>query len=266
MKKVIKKFLPPIVLDLFKKSKKFGFFGNFQSWPEAFQNSSGYDTPVILEKVKNSLLQVKSGQAIYERDSVLFDKIQYSWPVLTALLWISSKTSGSLNLIDFGGSLGSSYFQNIGFLNHLKDLRWNVVEQEDFIKYGKKYFEDEHLKFYEKIEDCLKDQNPSTILISGTIQYLEKPYYFLELIMSSNFEYIIFDRTTFLENEDRLTLQKVRPGIYEASYPAWFLNHSRFLEILSKKYRLVADFDSLADKIDLGDKIAFEKGFIFRLK
>ena len=253
-----------IIKTLFKKHKKYGFFGNYKNWQQAVNNSSGYDSQIILEKVKNSLTKVKNGQAVYERDSVLFSKVQYSWAVLSSLLWISSQKDNRLNLIDFGGSLGSSYFQNRELLKHLKDLKWNIVEQKSFMEYGKKYFEDENLKFYESIDECLNTNKPDLILISSSIQYLEEPYIFIEKIISYEFEYIIFDRTTFLKNEDRLTVQKVPPSIYDASYPAWFLNETKFLKLFKEKYKLISDFDSLAGKINLEDATAFEKGFIFK--
>jgi len=47
---------------------------------EAMELSTGYDSERILGKVRDSLLKVKRGEAVYERDSVLFDKVQYSWP------------------------------------------------------------------------------------------------------------------------------------------------------------------------------------------
>jgi putative methyltransferase (TIGR04325 family) len=264
IKNFIKNITPPIILKLVKGKSKYGFFGNYKTWQEVQADSKGYDDKEILEKVKNSLLKVKNGEAVYERDSVLFDEIQYSWPVLSSLLWVASQNDNRLNLIDFGGSLGSSYFQNIGFLKHFKELRWNIVEQKNFVECGKKYFENDKLKFYEKIDDCFKETKPNAILISSVIQYLEKPYDFLKKIANNGFEYVIFDRTTFLENNNRLTLQKISPRIYDSSYPAWFLNEKKFLDILLQHYKLVADFDSLAGEIDLGDIKAFEKGFIFQ--
>lgn len=116
LRQVIKKVTPPIFLDIFKrKISKYGFFGNFSTRKDAVNASTGYNSDEIIKKVKESLLKVKSGEAIYERDSVLFDKINYSWPLLAGLLWIASQKADRLNLIDFGGSLGSSYFQNRKF-------------------------------------------------------------------------------------------------------------------------------------------------------
>ena len=54
-----------------------GFFGNYITWEQARKECSGYDTDVIFAKVKAALLKVKTGHAAYERDSVLFDTIQY---------------------------------------------------------------------------------------------------------------------------------------------------------------------------------------------
>jgi putative methyltransferase (TIGR04325 family) len=266
IKAIIKKICPPLIIGFFKRKSKFGFFGNYKKWQDAKIQVKGYDSPIILEKVKNSLLKVKQGLAVYERDSVIFDKKQYSWPILTALLWIASKNKNQLNVLDFGGSLGSSYFQNKDFLEHLDKLEWNIVEQNNFVKCGKENFEDNLLKFYYTIGECLNKTKPQVFFASSVIQYLEEPYNFLKRLLDYGFEYIIFDRTTFLANTDRLTIQKVRPGVYNASYPAWFLNEKKFLEIFKAKYNLIADFDSLWGQIDLGDTMAYEKGYIFAKK
>lgn len=267
MKDIIKKIVPPIIFDLFRPAKKYGFFGDYQSWAEALKDSKGYDAPDILEKVKNSLLKVKNGEAIYERDSVIFSKIEYSWPVLTGLLWTASLNENRLDVIDFGGSLGSSYFQNRNFLAHVQGLKWSIVEQEKFVECGKKYFEDDQLKFYRSIEESLKSGRANVLLISSTIQYIEDPYSLLDEILKNKFDVIIFDRTTFIQGKDRLTVQKVPPRIYDASYPAWFLNKEKFLGKFKKDYNLITEFDSLGGEIQIGKgankDTAFEQGMIF---
>lgn len=85
--------------------------------------------------------------------------------MLASLSWIASQEGNRLNLINFGGSLGSSYFQNRKFLLHLKELKWNIVEQKKMVECGKKYFENEHLNFYYNLVDCTKEQNPDLILL-----------------------------------------------------------------------------------------------------
>ena len=167
-KLVVKEIVPPFfwkILKKLNKSEEYGFFGDYSSWEEALKDSVGYDSDIILEKVKNSLLQVKEGKAIYERDSVLFDKIEYSFPVLAALLKIALENDGKLSILDFGGSLGSSYYQCKDFLGDIKELHWSIVEQPNFVECGKQYFENDRLKFYEDIETCLKYQKPDVIAV-----------------------------------------------------------------------------------------------------
>jgi putative methyltransferase (TIGR04325 family) len=262
LSQVIKKITPPIFLDIFRRRiSKYGFFGNFLTWKDAVNASTGYNTNEIIKKVKHSLLKVKSGKAIYERDSVLFDKIHYSWPLLAGLLWIASQKGNRLNLIDFGGSLGSSYFQNRKFLLHLKELRWNIVEQKKMVECGEKYFENEYLKYYFNLDDCIKEQNPDTIILSSSLQYIEKPYSLIRKIINNKFDFIIIDRTPFIEGDkDRLTVQKVSPKIYKASYPAWFFSETNFLKYFEGRYELVEEFNAF-DKANIPSRY---KGFIFR--
>jgi putative methyltransferase (TIGR04325 family) len=266
LKKIIYELTPPIFLNLYRQSKKsnsYGFFGNYSSWKEAKNDSDGYDSDTILNKVKESLLQVKEGKAVYERDSVLFEKIQYSFPFLAALLKVALDNQGTLSVLDFGGSLGSSYFQSRDLFSDINQLRWSIVEQENFVDCGKKYFENQTLQFFETIDNCIEQANPNVILLSSVVQYLENPYVFLRKLLDYKFKYIIFDRTAFVnEGSDLLTVQKVSPEIYVASYPAWFLNQDKFLDIFLENYDLIFEFNSF-DKVNIPSQF---KGFFLKIK
>ena len=262
----LKNWLPPVITRAIVKIRhtdKYGFFGNYKSWNEAKQFSKGYDNEAILQKVKSAALKVKNGEAAYERDSVVFSKVEYFWPTLAALLWTASKNDNRLSLIDFGGSLGTSYRQNKKFLSHLKSLRWNVVEQPLFAKCGKEFFEDEHLKFYDSLEHCAKTEHPDAVLISSVIQYVERPYDLLRQILNLGAKCLIFDRTPFLKDDtpERITVQRVPPKVYDASYPAWFLNEKKFLKMFEANYRL--DFDTIPYNMTLDGEILRFRGFIF---
>lgn len=266
IKNILKDLLPPVLLQAFRVRKGNRWYGYYPCWEEAMKESSGYECEFILKKVKEAMLKVKSGEAAYERDSVLFDDIQYSWPLLAAVMWIGARSCAKLNIIDFGGSLGSSYFQNKKFLDALPGVRWNIVEQENFVRVGKEHFEDEGLRFYSSIDDCLKETSPNTVLLSGVIQYLKEPYELLEKIRSIGFEFIFFDRTGLIDgDEDRLTIQKVPKEIYSATYPCWFFSRSKFMSFWNDNYDLVAEFEALAGVMRLeGNERAYDKGFIYR--
>lgn len=224
----------------------YGLSGSYRTWEEAVRNSTGYDSEIILEKTKTALLKVKNGGAVYERDSVLFDEVQYAWPLLVGLMLVAAQTKGNLNVLDFGGSLGSIYFQNRAFLSRLPDVRWNIVEQPKYVEAGKKWFEDDHLKFYPRVEDCLAETQPDVVILSGVLQYLERPYDKLHELLELRCGHIIIDRTPFWDGStDRLCVQNVPPTIYPASYPSWIFSMQRFRSHLSNEWNIMAEFNSL---------------------
>ena len=88
------------------------FEGSYSTWQEADALCNGYDNMDILEKVLSATLKVKNGEAVYERDSVIFDQIEYSWPILTGLMCAAAQNSGCLKVLDFGSSLGIINLEN----------------------------------------------------------------------------------------------------------------------------------------------------------
>jgi putative methyltransferase (TIGR04325 family) len=226
---------------------KYGLRGDYRSWSEALQVCTGYQAAVILEKTKSALLKVKRGEAIYERDSVLFDKIQYAWPVLAGLMWIAAKSHGRLNVLDIGGSLGSTYFQNRSFLQTLAEVRWNIIEQPDMVETGRELFQDEQLRFYLSIDECLADSEPNAIILSSVLQFLEHPYEILDRLFALPGNHvIIIDRTPFWDGSaDRLCVQTVLPSIYPASYPSWIFAMRNFNNHITDEWDTIADFASL---------------------
>ncbi len=268
LKTLIKCLLPPIFVDLIRnRSNGFGWVGDYKTWEDAQKDSSGYDSDIIFEKVKASLLKVKNGEAAYERDSVLFNEIQYSWPLLSAMMWIAAQNKGCLRIIDYGGSLGSTYFQNRQFLKDLKQVKWDIVEQPKFVEYGKTLFEDEILKFYPNIESCLITNDPDVVLLSSVLQYLEKPGELLKKLLKTSVKFVIIDRTPFFKHLDTdiIKLQRVNPEVYPASYPCRIFGKDFLDRELGKSYRVISYFDSQCDPIlkTNGDIIMF-KGCILR--
>ena len=270
----IKKIIPTFFKKLYWKIKSknqvkaiHGWFGNYKTWQQAKDDCTGYDNPEILNKVKEAILKVKNGEAVYERDSVIFDKLEYSAPLLNMLKSIAKENDNKLNILDFGGSLGSTYFQYRSLLTDLNKINWFVVEQPHFVECGKKFIEDINLKFYHTIDEVLQKNNISVLFLSSVIQYFEKPYEFIDKILQYDFKYIIIDRTAFIENEhERITTQIVPEFIYHASYPAWFFNENKFISVMHKKYEIVDSFISDISKpllLNDGNNV-YWKGFILK--
>ena len=252
-------------------SSKYGWFGDFPSWQDAEKLCSGYDAEEIFNRVFKSALRVKNGEIPYERDSVGYSEIQYSWPILSCLLYIALKNGNNLNIIDFGGAFGSSYFQNKEFIDCLESISWNIVEQPHFIEAGKHYFENDALHFYNSIDDCIREQNPNTIFFSSSLQYISDPDALLEEVMKhKGFEYLLFDLLgiTDEQHSSRITIQKVSPQIYDASFPCWFFNENELTQSLASDFTLIESFDSYIGKSILIDnkQAAKYKGYLFERK
>jgi putative methyltransferase (TIGR04325 family) len=164
--------------------------------------------------------------------------------------------------LDFGGSLGSSYFQNKFFLDTIPDVNWCIVEQQEFVDAGRESFEDKRLHFFYSIEECLKSNDIHVVLLSSVLQYLEEPYKLIGKIISHSPQYILIDRTPFVKGNDRITVQNVNPNIYKGSYPCWFFSKEKFISSLSTDYELILEFDAL-DKANISSEF---RGFIFHRK
>ncbi len=245
---------------------KFGWSGDYNSWQEAVNKCTGYNAANILEKVKAATLKVKNGEAAYERDSVLFDKPEFSQPLLSTVLWVALNNNGHLNVTDFGGALGSSYFQNKRFLDAVIHLRWNVIEQPNFVETGSKFIANEKIRFFSTIAEADSTFKTNLLVISCAIQYMEKPYELIEQLTGFNIPYILVDNTPYnYEGRDRITVQEVPPSIYTASYPCWFLDYKKVIQAFSKKYSLVSEHNN-EDFIELdGRKIRYQ-GFLMERK
>jgi putative methyltransferase (TIGR04325 family) len=266
MKKLLKLLLPPVLLLPYRRAKPFSTHrGNFSHWSDAVAAADGYDTPAILDKQRNAARKVRDGAAIYERDSVLFGRIEYSFPMLAALLLVSGLNRGNLTVLDFGGALGSSYYQNRGLLKHVA-LRWHIVDQPQFVKAGKAEFENASLKFFPSIDEAWAAGPPDLVLLSSVLQYLEEPFEFLADIVARGPRFILVDRTPVLvEGQERIVVETGRPDIYTNSYPCRLFAPGMIAGALGRDYCMPYDFDThVGTVITAEDARATYRGYFFQ--
>lgn len=263
---LLKGLLPPLILGWAIRSRINPWnwwLKEYSTWELALSDSSGYNDHKILEKVTTALIQVKSGKAAYERDSVLFPAIEYSWPLLACLMYVAAKNGGRINLVDFGGSLGSSFFQNQSFLKGFTDLKWHVVEQYHFVQRGREQFQDKNLRFNQTIAEALLENSAINVILLGSVlQYLADPRIVFEEIFRFKIKHVIVDRTSFVASTvDVITVQKVPEWIYSASYPCRFFAIEPFVDLfVANGYRLI---ESFAANDGILDENHFWRGMIF---
>jgi putative methyltransferase (TIGR04325 family) len=260
--RLVERLLPPLVTDMLRA--RFGavhFAGDYASWQAAERESRGYAAGDILEQVTRSALAVQQGLAAFERDSVCFAHMERNWPLIACLLWVAAQREGKLHVLDFGGSLGSSYQQCRALLSPISSLRWSVVEQPHFVERGRQLFEDDVLRFHANTQDCLQAGLPDVLYLSSVLPYLRAPYDTLEELLAHGPDFVLIDRTPMMEGAlDRLTVQRVAPSIVSASYPAWFFSRAKFLSFFAGRYHLLETFDC-ADRANVRSRY---QGFLFR--
>jgi len=234
------------------QGREFSFDGPYSTWEEAQYLCTGYSANEILARVLEASLKVARGEAVWERDSVTFDHIEYSWPVTAGLMWAAARTGGRLAVLDFGGALGSSWFQHRNFLSGLPDVRWDVVEQPNYVKAGREFIREEGLRFWSSIEDCAAVATPNVVLLSGVLQCIPDPQSVLTRLTQLKPLVIILDRVPYVHSgaAEAILIQKTPAHIYPATYPCRFFCEENLIQTLSKLgYKLIEVFPAL-DRLD----------------
>jgi putative methyltransferase (TIGR04325 family) len=258
--------MPPAVgkvIALARGGERCIWSGDYPSWTDAVADSTGYDSDVIVERVTSAALKVKCGDAVYERDGVLFDEVEYSWPMLSGLMWVAARNGGRLDVVDLGGALGTSFYQNRRFLAPLTHVRWNVVEQPCFVEVGRRLFaDDERLRFHPDLDSC-PIIDGEVLLLSSVLQYLAQPYA-IAAAAARRCRYLLVDLTPVHDGAtDRLTVQTVPPSIYPARYPCWLFSEAKLLSQLESAFEVVAAFDShFSPDVRAGATRARYRGYI----
>jgi len=264
----VKELLPPAALRVVRRFTGRGairFEGSYRTWKEAQKVSGGYDRDEITRKVYEAELKVKQGKAADARDGVSFDTVQFSLQVMAALGRIACICGRPLRVLDFGGAFGSLYRQYKAF-GLPAGVSWTVIEQPSLVSTGRENFENEELHFSVSLAEALASGPPDIILLSSVLQYLESPDEIFREVSAARVPHVVIDRTPVFDAEhDLLTVQRVPPEIYSASYPCWIFSRSRLLRALAPNYELVSAFTNCSNPWQ-GPGVRFDlAGFMFDL-
>lgn len=255
LKRFAKKITPPLIWDasklLLSANIESGrpFTGPFADWSSALQTSDTWDEPVITEKTLEMSLKVKNGEIEFQQDTVPQDRIIYSETILAFLALVAQENSGQIDLVDFGGSLATNYFQNRRIVYSAaaaRGLRWLIVERPDIARLGNEHFANDHLRFYDKVETLVFSESmPRSVLFNGSLQYIEQPEEALKEVLDCGATVIAFDRLlTSSHTHDEIYVQHPNPErYYDASYPVWVFSQETFKKRMKEHgLKLVGEF------------------------
>ena len=238
LKKTVKKYLPSFIIKIYHQYFTTRFIYGYKSFEHAQKDcGDGYNSKLIANKVFKAA-QLVPNKKNYERDGVNFDEIQYSWPLLSSILL--AVNNNKLNVLDFGGSFGTTFYQNRKFLRFIKKIKWDIIEQRKFVEIDKnKNF----INFYNNLNDI--KTKPDIALFCCSLCYLENPYTILKKIISVKPNFIAIDRTPFTNgDEDLFAVQIVNKKIYDAKLPINIFSLKKMLNFFKKKYILIEQWTS----------------------
>lgn len=180
---------------------------------------------------------VRKGEALYEQDGVLFYEENNNYELIAALLYVYA-VRGKLDVIDFGGALGSTFFRYKKLLASCKPS-WEIVEQAHYVDYGKRSIPE--ITFHHRIDECSQDAD--VILFSSVLAYLEDPCALFGTCLDKGAEFVIIDETAFSRDDrDVITLQHVPESIHKAVYPLYLFSYSNFRDFVNQKgYEIIWD-------------------------
>lgn len=233
---------------MFKSLRQiFHFFkyysGPYKTWKAAQRKSVGYNHKQIIGKVRESALKAKNSKTQFEIDSLIFQK-PYRDIHFKKILLNLAKKNNSIKILDFGGSLGSSYYRYKDILSSQKKIKWSIIEQNAFVKIGKKEFQDKKLNFYYSFEEFIKKNKKQQIdifLLSSSLQYIRDYKKIINKVHRLKPDYLIILKTPMNKTEnDSIYIEKVPKNIYGSSYPSWVFSKKKLINFFSN-YKLVHD-------------------------
>lgn len=225
------------------------FRGDYGSWAEARAQARGYDDAAGLARVIAATRAVRLGQASWERDGVLFTEPEVHAPLLAALQAAARDNAGRLTVVDFGGALGSTWWQHRAALAEFA-VEWKVVEQPALVTAGRSEFAGDGLEFCASLAEVGAGDR-HLALLSSVLPYVEAPHALLEEVVALGFAHVIVDRMPFITaGQDRLVVQHTPPRLGGGSYPAWLFARDGVARHFAAAYELVAEWPVKFDQLD----------------
>jgi putative methyltransferase (TIGR04325 family) len=162
--------------------------------------------------------------------------------LLSAILGTPRSTS-KLRVLDWGGSLGSTYRQNKDLIAAAGvEVEWVVLEQQHLVEIGSREFSNNQLSFTSNI-DSIPLGYFDIVIFASSICYIDATNKILEEVKSLRPRAIAFDRTPIVKKGPELIgSQTVGRKIYRASYPIRVFSIGLIEAALSPEYRKVSEW------------------------
>lgn len=190
----------------------------------------------------------------------------HDYPVV---FWLSRllPTSGHRTVVDFGGSVGASYYLFRKFIDMPDDLSWTVIELDAAVELGRKIAAERKERALRFTLDSDAIQGADIFLAAGAAHYLEEP---LGDILKRNAplpRHLIINKFPLSPEKSFVTIESGGNGLY----PCRIQSESSFIaEMDALGYRLKDSWKCLEHKMEIIGKpqfsLSFYRGLLFSLE
>jgi putative methyltransferase (TIGR04325 family) len=202
----IKEFLPPILIRLTKRAIGIGDSREYESYAKAMQNctSDAYQNIELC-----NMIAEKTVIHIEKLKEKPFSLNQSNGFLLAAInQYLNGYSTKSLKILDFGGACGAHYFEIRRLIPNEVSLKWYVVETSQMVKSAiERGLNNNELVFVSSIQDI--NAAIDFVHSSCALNYVNKPYEFLSMLINIHANWMFFNRMFFNETDrDFVTVQK----------------------------------------------------------
>jgi len=225
-------------------------FDNFDS---ALADSDTYEDPGVIQVVTDKTKSYKISLSQKNERYVGSRQIAQNLFVLSHIY-----PNKELNILEIGGACGAAYLDVRHFLPS-RVRCWHILETPAMAASGKKFFQDEALKFFENLEHAVSGirGGRDLLIAQGVLQYLRDPIKTFRDLLKLDFEYIYITRTIVGENlshpiitQQVVDLSQHGPGPAPAGFadrktsqPLTILPFESFKPSISEDYNIKFIFD-----------------------
>ena len=259
-RKLLQGTLPPVLFDalLQLRGRRYGFHGDYRSYDEAVRHChtpSAYHSQRIIDTALRNALEGsdRPGVVMTTREQQLLAAS------LTPLMACALKRE--IRVLDFGGGLGADFRRLRAAMPTGWCIAWDVLETMPMAEAGRQHVRETGLHFFSDWNQL--QERYDLVHASSSVQYTPDPVHTFERLTILAGHYMVVTRCPLIPgSRDRLTVQRVPPSYYDASYPAWFLGEDKWLPLIERNFIIRRRWSVPEDRLFLDGHRVMNQGFL----
>ena len=200
-----------------------------KSWSDATSRSSGYQSPQTINSLVGSDPVDELNQGIESHVGSRFQQIASAF--LEGIAAVQHQSM--VRVLDIGGGLGEYFFLFEKMVPSL-ELQWTIIETPVVCELARSTTPTRaNLSWINRLDDA--EGHFDIALMSGVIQYVERPYELLNKGIEKS-DFLILNRCPITHSQRRVVCIQ-RPGFFESkgSYPVHMLSETELISYLEAR-------------------------------